>query len=463
VLPQCVTWFLTVKWLVVVVVLIAQAALWLLARRLLNLRTAWHVLALFGMWMVFAAVQLAVIGCLRSLIYPLFDDKELILRMVFAAVTSFLIMVLLSPAMIRFLVREKLGDRAQFNNALLDKANEHKNATPTMGGALICIAIIVSVLLLGDWGSMYVRMSIFVTVWLGALGLWDDWTKLHAPPKKPAAPAAPGASTAPTAPAAPAAPNAAQAKLGGKTGLRMWQKILFQFALGMLLAFFIFDHGRQSEALDYKYKIVNAAHCFYFPFKADPITLALPLYVILTVLVIVGSSNAVNLTDGMDGLASGCMIIVTAVFAVLAWVAGNYAWATFMHLPFVPQAAELTVVCAAMAGSCLGFLWFNAQPAEVFMGDTGSLPLGGLIGYIAVVTRHELILFIAGGVFVMEAFSVASQVLYFKASHGKRIFRCAPIHHHFHMSGWEESKVVIRFWLLGIIFAALALATLKLR
>jgi len=181
------------------------------------------------------------------------------------------------------------------------------------------------------------------------------------------------------------------------------------------------------------------------------------------VLVMVGSSNGVNLTDGMDGLASGCVVIVTGLLLVLSWVAGNSDWANQLHLPFVPEAAELAVLCAAVVGACIGFLWYNCLPAQVFMGDTGSLPLGGLIGYIAVVTRNELILFIAGGVFVAEAASVLLQVGYFKATGGGRLFQCAPIHHHFHLKGWAESKIVVRFWLVSILLAAVALATLKLR
>jgi phospho-N-acetylmuramoyl-pentapeptide-transferase len=171
----------------------------------------------------------------------------------------------------------------------------------------------------------------------------------------------------------------------------------------------------------------------------------------------------------MDGLAAGCTVIVAAVFLIISQIVGVRAWANFFHLPLVVGAEEMTIVCAAVLGSCVGFLWYNAHPAQVFMGDTGSLPLGGLLGYIAVVTRQESLLVIAGGVFVMEALSVLLQVSYFKLTkpkpgmQGIRLFRCAPLHHHFHLGGWAESKVVVRFWLLGIIFAALALATLKLR
>ena len=372
----------------------------------------------------------------------LFDGRQLILRMACAAVLGFLIVVLLSPRMIRFLVRRKLGDRPEFDHAGVNELTRHKSATPTMGGMLIVLAIGASVLLFADIGNMYVFVSFCVLLWLGILGGVDDWLKLRA-----------GAIAARSDGQAPP----------GRDGLRMWEKLVFQIALPVLIASFIYNYGMRSGHVDFEGRFINAAHNFYFPFKADPVELGLLAYVIITVFVMVGSSNAVNLTDGMDGLASGCMVFVTGVFLILSWVAGNQEWANFMHLPFVPQAAELAVVCAAMIGACIGFLWYNCLPAQMFMGDTGSLPLGGLIGYIAVVTRHELTLFIVGGVFVIEVASVVMQVLYYKASGGRRIWLCTPIHHHFHLLGWAESKVVVRFWLLGALFAAAALATLKLR
>jgi phospho-N-acetylmuramoyl-pentapeptide-transferase len=365
--------------------------------------------------------------------------EQLTLRMAAAAVLSFGIVVAAGPRMIRFLLRQKLGDRPEFDHAALNELTRHKSATPTMGGVLIAVAIFVASYLFADVGSMYVRMALLALVWLGVLGAWDDWLKLRA---------------------------AAAARKGeqvGRHGLRSWEKILFQIALAVLLATAVYQHGSQSDYADFEGRVVNAVHSFYLPFRAAPIYLPLGAFVAVTILVMVGSSNAVNLTDGMDGLAAGCMVFVTGVFLVLSWVTGNQNWANFLHLPFVPQAAELAVVCAAMIGACIGFLWFNCLPAQVFMGDTGSLPLGGLIGYIAVVTRQELMLFIAGGVFVMEAVSVVLQIGYFKSTGGKRLFRVAPIHHHFHLGGWAESKVVVRFWLMSILFAAIALATLKLR
>jgi len=381
----------------------------------------------------------------RHAVYPLFGGRRLILRMASAAVTSFLIVGTASPRMIRMLIRLKLGDHPEFDHAALNELTRHKSATPTMGGILIVLAIAIATFLFADIDSMYVRMAFVVMGYLGLLGGVDDWLKLQSDRPDP--------------------PPGPERKFGGRDGLRMYQKILFQIAMAVLLAFFIRRHGIHSY---YEYppgsgKILGGMEHFFFPFAAAPVVLPLVAFVVTTVLVMVGASNAVNLTDGMDGLATGCMIIVTGVFLMLAWVTGVEVWSKQFSLPCVPQAAELTVLCAAMAGSCLGFLWYNCLPAQVFMGDTGSLPLGGLIGYIAVVTRQELMLFIAGGVFVMEAVSVIAQVLYFKSTKGRRLFRCAPVHHHFHLLGWAEAKVVVRFWLLGIIFAAVALATLTLR
>jgi phospho-N-acetylmuramoyl-pentapeptide-transferase len=358
-----------------------------------------------------------------------------------AAVVSFLIVLLLGPKMIRMLVRKKIGERPEFEHADLNQLTRHKTNTPTMGGVLIVISVFVSVLLFGNTGNMYVRMSLFGLIWLGCLGGIDDWTKLR--------------------------DSVSKATPGGREGLRMWQKLIFQVALAVMLAISTYHYGRASTVDELG--PVNPAHSLYLPFSINPIPLSIVAYTVITVLTMVGSSNAVNLTDGMDGLAAGCTVIVAAVFLIISQIVGVRAWANFFHVPLVVGAHEMTIICAAVLGSCVGFLWYNAHPAQVFMGDTGSLPLGGLLGYIAVVTRQEFLLVIAGGVFVMEALSVLLQVSYFKLTkpkpgmQGIRLFRCAPLHHHFHLGGWAESKVVVRFWLLGIIFAALALATLKLR
>lgn len=395
---------------------------------------------------------------------------SLILRISGAAVVSFLIVLLLGPKTIRWLLKRKFGDRPEFEHESLNELTRNKSDTPTMGGALICLSVFASVILFADLSNTYIRMGMFTMFWLSALGAVDDWLKLRR--------ARDG---------------------GGRDGLKSHEKILFQIGLAVLVAVFMRDYAMKTESgivnqirQQYEQKrsqaetqkerdqlaeeesraLANAkppAGMFYLPFKANPIALPALAYIIITVLTMVGSSNAVNLTDGMDGLAAGCMVIVTAVFLILSWVVGNWAWARLFHMPQVADAAEMTVLCASIMGACLGFLWFNCHPAQVFMGDTGSLSLGGLLGYIAVVTRQELLLVLAGGVFVMEALSVILQVNYFKLTRpkpgapGKRLFKCAPIHHHFHLSGWAEPRVVVRAWLLCVIFAALALATLKLR
>jgi phospho-N-acetylmuramoyl-pentapeptide-transferase len=205
------------------------------------------------------------------------------------------------------------------------------------------------------------------------------------------------------------------------------------------------------------------AHRLNWPFLPDTIVLAQWLFWGLTVVVITGSSNAVNLTDGMDGLASGCMAIVSFAFLALAYVTGDYRWSHQLNFNWIPQTGELAIVCGAMTGACLGFLWYNCNPAQVFMGDTGSLALGGVIGYVAIVIRQEPMLLLVGGIFVLEASSVMMQVTYFRMTGGKRIFLCSPIHHHFHLKGWSEQQVVVRFWLISALCAAGGLATVKLR
>jgi phospho-N-acetylmuramoyl-pentapeptide-transferase len=368
-----------------------------------------------------------------------FEHGGQMLRMIAAAGLSFLVVLLLGPRMIRFLIRRKLGDRPEFNNVSLNELTKDKSRTPTMGGVLILLAIFVGVVMFANLGNMYVRLGLMVLVWLGGLGACDDWLKLHHKP-------------------------------GSKSrdGLKTHEKLLFQIGLAVLVSIFVYKYGSASTVVVEGQK-VNPAHSFYFPFIAAPVAIGGIAHAIITVLTMTGSSNAVNLTDGMDGLACGNMIICTAVMGVVSWVVGVQAWSEPSALPTVAGAAEMVVLCGAMIGACLGFLWYNCHPAQVFMGDTGSLPLGGLLGFIAVVTRQELLLVIAGGVFVMEALSVMMQVSYYKLTkgpngrEGKRILRCAPIHHHFHLGGWAESKVVVRFWILGMVLAAIALATLKLR
>lgn len=366
--------------------------------------------------------------------------QGLIIRIVGAAVMSFLIVIALGPSMIRFLIRRKLGDKPEFDHADLNRLARHKSQTPTMGGILIVIAIFFSVIAFANLGNMYIRMGLLALVWLGLLGGIDDWMKLS--------------------------PH-----LGDESrdGLKMYQKLLFQVGLAVLLAVFMRLYSSHSVLIGEDGQPVNPAHSFCLPFTATVIPLSMFAYTLIMALTMVGASNAVNLTDGMDGLAPGCVMICSGVFLILAEIVGVTVWAKqFNYIP-VAGSAEMTVLCAAMFGSCLGFLWYNASPAEVFMGDTGSLPLGGLLGYVAVVTRMELLLVLAGGIFVIETVSVVLQVGYSKMTkkpgelRGKYLFRAAPIHHHFHLAGWAETKVVTRFWILAVVFGALALATLKLR
>jgi phospho-N-acetylmuramoyl-pentapeptide-transferase len=349
----------------------------------------------------------------------------------------FLVVLLLAPRVIRQLVRWKMGDRPEFDHAPLNELMRDKSNVPTMGGVLMLAAIAVAVLLLADLTNFYVQMGLVCLVWLGALGAVDDWLKLTAGRRS-----------------------------RSRDGLKMYEKLLFQMGLGVLLGFYIYSYGRGNFAVLSPlvepgtlpaYKVLSV------PFYKAGLQLGTLAFMVVTVLVMTGTSNAVNLTDGMDGLASGCVALCALVFAILSFIVGTQDVAAKLLIPHVPKTAELVILCGAIFGSCLGFIWWNCHPARVFMGDTGSLPLGGLIGYVAVVTRQELMLLIAGGIFVMEAISVITQVGYFKWTGGRRLFRCAPIHHHFHLGGWSEPQTVVRFWLIAAMFASFALASVKLR
>lgn len=372
--------------------------------------------------------------------------KDVLFRGTCAMLMAFGVVYMLGPRVIRFLVLCKIRDNPEFDHSQLNRiANTpDKQNTPTMGGILIITAIAICVLVLADLQNYYIRMGLFCMVWLGVLGGFDDWLKLTV-----------GSRT------------------GSRDGLKMYEKLLFQIGLGMLLGIFIFKHGQANVDLPRqlgeaasalgRQEPVEAFRVLTVPFYKQGITLGIWSFWIVTVLVTAGTSNAVNLTDGMDGLAAGCVALCSFVFMVLAFVVGTDTVAERLLFPHIPGTNELTVLCGAMVGACLGFLWYNCHPARVFMGDTGSLPLGGLIGYVAICTRQELMLFIVGGVFVIEALSVILQVGYFKMTGGKRIFRVAPIHHHFHLGGWTETQTVVRFWLLSMVFAGIALATVKLR
>jgi len=355
-----------------------------------------------------------------------------------AIMLGFLIVLLGGNRVIRWLLKQKVGDRPEFHHAKLNEITKHKGNTPTMGGIIIIGAILIAILLLADIRNFYVDMAVVCMLWLAALGAVDDWLKLTTARRTP----------------------------GSRDGLLAWEKMVFQVGLGVLLAIFIYQFPAKVQSMAEGSGAVSAdvtAHRLNWPFLSDAIVLPQWLFWILTVVVITGSSNAVNLTDGMDGLAGGCMAIVSFAFLALAYVTGDYRWAKQLHFNWIQQTGELAVVCGAMTGACLGFLWYNCNPAQVFMGDTGSLALGGVIGYIAIVIRQEPMLLLVGGIFVLEASSVMMQVSYFRMTGGKRIFLCSPIHHHFHLKGWSEQQVVVRFWLISALCAAFGLATVKLR
>lgn len=361
---------------------------------------------------------------------------DIMFRAICAVLLGFALVASLMPATVRFLIRRKLGDQPEFNHEALNKLMGDKANIPTMGGVLIVFTVLVCALLLCDLTNYYVwPAAILCVVWLGVLGAMDDWLKLTAGRRS-----------------------------GTRDGIRMWEKLVFQVGLGVLMGYFVYQHGSHNLAvLGQLGDDREAYRVLVVPFYKQGLTLTRGVFMLIAILVITGTSNAVNLTDGMDGLAAGCMVLCSFFFMILTFIVGDQEWATALLLPHVPQSGELSILCGAVLGACLGFLWHNCYPAKVFMGDAGSLPLGGLMGYIAIVTRQELMLFIVGGVFVIEAASVMMQVGYFKLSGGKRIFKVAPIHHHFHLSGWSEPQTVIRFWLMAAVFAALALLTLKLR
>jgi phospho-N-acetylmuramoyl-pentapeptide-transferase len=345
-----------------------------------------------------------------------------------AILLSFSICVALGPHVIKWLRTKKIGDIAKFDQAEIDAMMASKKGTPTMGGILINTAIIASTLLLADLGNFYVQMALICLLWLSFVGGADDWLKLTAARRET-----------------------------GRQGLTSLEKLLFQIGLGVLLSYFTFQYGADTP------------HNLYFPFfKNLQLDLNLGGFILIGTLVLTGSSNAVNLTDGLDGLAAGTMAIVSFAFVILALIVGNLSWASFLLIPHIPAADQMAVIAGAITGACLGFLWFNCNPASVFMGDTGSLALGGLIGYIALVIRQELMLVMIGGIFVVEAISVMLQVGYFKYTkrkygEGRRIFLMSPLHHHFQRKGWSETQVVVRFWLIAAMLAAMALATIRLR
>ena len=357
-----------------------------------------------------------------------------------AAVTALVLSWWLGPKIIRWLKRLKFGqeysDKAEEAGGLAARVLS-KKGTPTMGGLLIVLALLISTMLWTQWNAQ-VELTMLSVLVLAGLGFYDDYAKIVQ-------------------------------QSGGGTPPRV--KLIVQFSLAAFVGIYLWNLPARSELRLTGSKHVLASNLvsdLMLPFYKYPIHMGVVAGVVVVLLAIVGSSNAVNLTDGLDGLAIGCTLIVGFVFLFFTYLAGNVKAAEYLQIPYVPGAGELTVFCAALLGSGLGFLWFNCHPAQVFMGDTGSLALGGAFGIVAVLIHQPFVLVIAGGVFVLEAVSVILQKGWFKITRwktgtGRRIFLMAPLHHHFEKKGWYESQVVMRFYILCVLCAVVALATLKLR
>jgi len=342
--------------------------------------------------------------------------KYITFRTGLAFFTSLLIVLLIGGPFIKLFSNRKIFDPIRE-----DGPTDHiikKIGTPTMGGVIILIGLTIAVLLWADLTNIYILFCLYIVTTFGLLGAYDDYKKI---------------------------------RTVSSTGISSRSKIFTQIFLALLglivLTYFVeYDEFKNLYFPFFKNLFINLSW-FFIPFS---------------IFVIVGSSNAVNLTDGLDGLATVPVILVAGCFAFISYVTGNIVFSEYLQILYIDGAGEISIFCGAIIGSCLGFLWFNAPPAKIFMGDTGSLSLGGSLGAVGIITKHEIVLAITGGLFVLEALSVMVQVISFKLT-GKRIFRMAPIHHHFEKKGWPESTVVIRFWIISIILAMIGLATLKLR
>ncbi|MGB9742198.1 MAG: phospho-N-acetylmuramoyl-pentapeptide-transferase [candidate division WOR-3 bacterium] len=338
-------------------------------------------------------------------------------RAAMAGVVAIVLTLLVGGPLIRLLKRLQIGQHIRDE---VPERHRQKAGTPTMGGALILISAIIGIVLFGDLTNQAVLLGLAVLVLLGILGFWDDYVKVRG---------------------------------GRPRGINKRTKLAFQLlvagGVGAVLYFLPTDPALKSKTnfLLFKNIIVDFG----------------VLYIPMVMFVLVGSSNAVNLSDGLDGLAPGLLAVALASYTALCYVAGNFKIARYLNIQYVPVAGEMAVLCLALTGACLGFLWFNSYPAEIFMGDTGSLPLGGALGLAAIVSKHELLLPIIGGVFILEAGSVLLQVLYFHSTGGRRIFRMAPLHHHYELKGWAEPKIVTRFMIIAVLCGMVALATLKVR
>jgi len=372
---------------------------------------------------------------LQKYFSPLNVFRYITVRTVYASLTAMFLAFVFGPWLIRRLRELQIG---QYIREEGPQNHQKKAGTPTMGGVLIVLSTIVPTLLWADLTNEFVLLAMFALLAFAAIGFIDDFAKVS------------------------------QRR---NLGLTAKKKIYFQIFASLVVGVSLLVLATYSA---YSTQFVFP---FLKRFRPDLVIhgllgksflgghlwpLAFLPFLVATAIVIVGSSNAVNLTDGLDGLAIGCTVIAAGALTVLTYVSSNYRWANYLEIQYIPRVGELTVFCGALVGASLGFLWYNAHPAEIFMGDVGSLALGGTLGTIAVIIKQEILLFFVGGIFVIEALSVILQVGSFKLR-GKRIFRMAPIHHHFELMGWSESKVIVRFWIAALVFALFALTTLKLR
>lgn len=352
-------------------------------------------------------------------------------RTAFASMTALLICLVVGPWLIARLKEFQIG---QYIREEGPRSHQDKAGTPTMGGVLINVAILVPTLLWANLSNVLVWMVILATLGFGLVGFLDDYYKIR---------------------------RQRSQGLSGRT--KLYLQILISFLVGMGLVFLTI-RGNYSTNLSVPFFKSFTPDLLIHSLMENPYTypLAFGFFLLFVVLVIVGASNAVNLTDGLDGLAAGCSIVAAGALTVLCYVTGHAVFARYLELQYIPQVAEVTIFCGAMVGACMGFLWYNSHPAEIFMGDVGSLALGGAIGTVAVIIKQEILLLLIAGVFVAEALSVILQVASFQLW-GRRLFHMAPLHHHFEMKGWSESKVIIRFWIAALVLALFALSTLKLR
>ena len=362
---------------------------------------------------------------------PLNVFRYITVRTVYASLTAMFLAFVFGPWLIKKLREMQIG---QYIREEGPEAHQKKKGTPTMGGVLIVLSTLVPTLLWADLTNGFVLLAIFTLLAFAGIGFIDDYAKVSK-----------------------------QRNLGLTSKKKFSLQLLVSFIVGIGLLGLATRAAYSTQlSIPFAKRLHPDLVVHTFLTSQHMWFLAFVPFLVFVAIVITGASNAVNLTDGLDGLAIGCTVIAAGALTILTYVSSNYRWATYLDIAFIPRVAELTVFCGALVGASLGFLWYNAHPAEVFMGDVGSLALGGTLGTIAVVIKQEILLFFVGGIFVIECLSVILQVGSFKLR-GKRIFRMAPLHHHFELMGWSESKVIVRFWIVALIFALFALTTLKLR